>query len=43
MALVNGEVEYTCIAKLTPEVITVAAAAETAADSRSYYGDRTGR
>ena len=23
MALVNGEVEYTCIAKLTPEVITV--------------------
>ena len=23
MALVNGEVEYTCIAKLTPELITV--------------------
>ena len=23
MALVNGEVEYTCIAKLTPEVTTV--------------------
>jgi len=23
MALVNGEVEYTCIARLTPEVITV--------------------
>jgi len=23
MALVNGEVEYTCIAKLTPTVITV--------------------
>jgi succinate dehydrogenase/fumarate reductase-like Fe-S protein len=23
IALVNGEVEYTCIAKLTPEVITV--------------------
>jgi succinate dehydrogenase/fumarate reductase-like Fe-S protein len=23
MALVNGEVEYTCIAKLTPAVITV--------------------
>ena len=23
MALVNGEVEYTCIAKLTPNVITV--------------------
>lgn len=23
MALVNGEVEYTCIAKLTPDVITV--------------------
>lgn len=23
MALVNGEVEYACIAKLTPEVITV--------------------
>ena len=23
MALVNGEVEYTCIAKLTPEVMTV--------------------
>ena len=23
MALVNGEVEYTCIAKLTPEIITV--------------------
>jgi succinate dehydrogenase/fumarate reductase-like Fe-S protein len=23
VALVNGEVEYTCIAKLTPEVITV--------------------
>ena len=23
MALVNGEVEYTCIAKLTPEMITV--------------------
>jgi succinate dehydrogenase / fumarate reductase iron-sulfur subunit len=23
MALVNGEVEYTCLAKLTPEVITV--------------------
>jgi succinate dehydrogenase/fumarate reductase-like Fe-S protein len=23
MAVVNGEVEYTCIAKLTPEIITV--------------------
>src|SRR5919108_6642118 len=23
MALINGQVEYTCIAKLTPEVITV--------------------
>ncbi|HEY7217510.1 MAG TPA: 2Fe-2S iron-sulfur cluster-binding protein [Candidatus Binatia bacterium] len=23
MALVNGEVEYTCIAKLTPDLITV--------------------
>lgn len=23
MALINGEVEYTCIAKLTPEVVTV--------------------
>jgi succinate dehydrogenase/fumarate reductase-like Fe-S protein len=23
MALVNGEVEYTCIAKLTPEIITI--------------------
>ena len=23
LALVNGEVEYTCIAKLTPEVVTV--------------------
>src|SRR5688572_16084827 len=23
MALVNGEVEYTCIAKLTPEALTV--------------------
>ncbi len=23
MALVNGEVEYTCIAKLAPEIITV--------------------
>jgi succinate dehydrogenase/fumarate reductase-like Fe-S protein len=23
MALVNGEVEYTCVAKLTPEIITV--------------------
>jgi succinate dehydrogenase/fumarate reductase-like Fe-S protein len=23
MALVNGEVEYTCIAKLTPEITTV--------------------
>ena len=23
MALVNGEVEYTCIAKLTPDIITI--------------------
>ncbi|MBM4262118.1 MAG: 2Fe-2S iron-sulfur cluster binding domain-containing protein [Deltaproteobacteria bacterium] len=23
MALVNGEVEYTCIAKLTPEIMTI--------------------
>ena len=38
MALVNGEVEYTCIAKLTPGTITVEPAAQAAADPR--FGDR---
>ena len=38
MALVNGEVEYTCIAKLTPGVDHRRAAAQAAADSRSGDG-----
>ena len=38
MALVNGEVEYTCIAKLTSDDHHSRAASQTAADPR--FGDR---
>ena len=43
MALVNGEVEYTCIAKLTPGTVTVESLPRFFANPGSGDGYRAGR